>query len=848
VAAAEASVRYRFGRFELQLDERRLLAAAAPVQLGPHAFDMLVVLAERSGSLVTKDELLRRVWGKVIVAENTLQGYISDLRKVLGADSIATVSGRGYRFTMDVTPICAVPSGPKHNLPHELTSFIGREKEIVDLGQLLGRVRLLTLTGSGGCGKTRLAIQLTTQQVQKYPDGIWLVELAALADPALVPELVATVLGVKEQTGTGMMQTLGEYIGSKRLLLLLDNAEHVLGACAHLVDALLRGCEQLVILVTSRERLGITGEMTYRVPSLALPDTSRGIEPEQIVACESVRLFVERARLQRPHFAVTAENASAVAAICQQLDGIPLAIELAAPRVRSMSVQEVSRRLDQRFSFLTGGSRTAMPRQRRLRSLIDWSYDLLSKGEKVLLNRVSVFAGGWTLEAAEQVCASEGIDRTDVLDLLASLVDKSLIAADERDGATRYGLLETLRHYAREQLRDSGEEAQLQRRHLHFFLALAEDAEPQLKGAEQQVWLDRLEIEHGNLRSALAWSSSSGEDAADGLRLAGAVSWFWFVRGHLAEGYGWLSGLLTAEASELALSARAKALSGAGVLAYVRGDYPAAQALHEECLEIHRQHLDRQGIVQSLNNLGIVAYVQGDYSATRALSEQALAIQRELGDEGRIAILLTNLGMVAFEQGDHPAARTLLEEALAIHRRLGGQGGIAVLLGNLGYLAWARGDYRSARALLEEGVAIGRQLGEATNLAGTLANLAVVAHDQGDYSNAQALLKESLAIHRQAGNQRGIAGSLELLAAVAFALAGADPAARVWGRAERLREEIGAPHPPSELARYQRDVTTARTALHDDAAFDLAWHEGRAMTLEQVMHHALHPEVRPVPG
>jgi non-specific serine/threonine protein kinase len=810
------------------------------VHLGPHAFDLLIVLVEQAGRLVRKDELLERVWPRVVVEENTLQAHISALRKILGPDSIATISGRGYRFTPEVNKVAqqAPASPPKHNLPHLLTSFIGRETEVADLIRLLGRTRLLTLTGAGGCGKTRLATKVASEMWHLHSDGVWFVELAALTDPSLIPQTVANVLAIKEQPGKGLAETLADQLASRHMLLVLDNAEHLLEGCAQLVETLLRHCATLAILVTSRERLGILGELTYRVPSLSVPD-ERDATLEQISRYESVRLFLDRARLQHPHFAITTTDAAALVSICRRLDGVALAIELAAPRVRSMSIEELSRHLDQHFGLLTDGSRTALPRQRTLRALIDWSYDLLSDAEKAVLRRLSVFSGGWTLEAAAQVCSGDDLQGAHMLDHLTSLADKSLALAEVSGKATRYGFLESVRHYAREQLRDSGEEAQLQRRHLHFFLALSEDAEPQLKGAEQQVWLDRLEIEHGNLRSALAWSSSSGEDAADGLRLAGAVSWFWFVRGHLAEGYGWLSGLLTTEASELALSARAKALSGAGVLAYVRGDYPAAQALHEECLEIHRQHLDRQGIVQSLNNLGIVAYVQGDYSATRALSEQALAIQRELGDEGRIAILLTNLGMVAFEQGDHPAARTLLEEALAIHRRLGGQGGIAVLLGNLGYLAWARGDYRSARALLEEGVVIGRQLGEATNLAGTLANLAVVAHDQCDYSNAQALLKESLAIHRQAGNQRGIAGSLELLAAVAFALAGADPAARVWGRAERLREEIGAPHPPSELARYQRDVTTARTALHDDAAFDLAWHEGRAMTLEQVMQFAL---------
>jgi hypothetical protein len=373
--------------------------------------------------------------------------------------------------------------------------------------------------------------------------------------------------------------------------------------------------------------------------------------------------------------------------------------------------------------------------------------------------------------------------------------------ADERDGATRYFLLETVRHYAREQLRDSGEETQVQRRHLHFFLALAEGAEPQLKGAEQQVWLDRLEIEHGNLRAALGWSSSEGGSAAGGLRLAGAVSWFWFVRGHLAEGYGWLTGLLALATSGQVASARAKALSGAGVLAYARGDYPAARALHQECLAIHRQLADRQGIVQSLNNLGITAYVQGDFSATRALTEEALAIQRELGDEERIAILLSNLGMVVFEQGDHSYARTMLEEALAIHRRSRSQSGIVLLLGNLGYLAWARGDLQSARDLLEEHGDRG-QLGHSESGKHPRQSGSGV-HDQGEYSTAQALLKEGLAIHRQA-DDRGLPGRWKF-SQPSCSRWGADRAARVWVM-PKAAGRGGAPHPPSER-RYRRDVT-----------------------------------------
>src|SRR5208282_6012716 len=542
MTAVPSPLCYRFGRFELQPDKRRLLASGVPVEVGSRAFDLLVALVERDGSLVTKDELLERVWPKVIVEENTLQVQVSALRKILGPDAIATISGRGYRFALELTQANAEPVAPKHNLPQQLTSFIGREKEITQIKELLGTTRLLTLIGAGGCGKTRLAMRVAGDLLESYPDGIWLVEFAALREPGLAPQTVASVLGLKEQPGESLTQTLTKHLASRLLLLVLDNAEHLLAACAQLADVVLRQCAQVVILATSREQLGIAGELTYRVPSLSVPDPEQHATPEELSTYESTRLFVERARLQRPHFAVTAKNAPALASVCHRLDGIPLAIELAAPRVRSMSVEEVNRRLDQRFSLLTGGSRTALPRHRTLRSAIDWSYDLLNEAEQALLCRLSVFSGGWTLEAAEKVCSGEGVEDVEALDLLTSLADKNLVVADEQDGATRYRLLESVRQYARDRLRE-GDEARWQSQHLAYFLTLAEEAEPQLTGSDQQAWLDRLEAEHENLRSALLFRHDRGCFART-LRLAAALWRFWWLRGYLSEGRTWLAGRL----------------------------------------------------------------------------------------------------------------------------------------------------------------------------------------------------------------------------------------------------------------------------------------------------------------
>ena len=839
MTAAPPPLCYRFGRFELHPDKRRLLASGAPVDVGSRAFDLLAMLVERDGHLVTKDELLERVWPKAIVEENTLQAQVSALRKILGPEAIATISGRGYRFALELTFAGAESVVPKHNLPQQLTSFIGREKEIAQIKELLGTTRLLTLNGAGGCGKTRLAIQVAMDLLESYPDGIWLVELAALAEPRLVPQTVANVLGLKEQPGENLTQTISEHLASRHLLLVLDNAEHLLAACAEFADVALRRCAQLIILVTSRERLGMAGELTYRVPSLSVPDPKCDATPAVLSAYESARLFVERARLQRPDFAVTCQNAPALASVCRRLDGIPLAIELAAPRVRSMSMEEVNRRLDQRFGLLTGGSRTALPRHRTLRAMIDWSYDLLSDAEQALLCRVSVFSGGWTLEAAEQVCIGKGADNIEALDLLTSLADKNLVVADEQDGPSRYRLLETVRHYALERLREHDEEARWRSGHLAYFVALAEEAEPLLHGPDQQAWLDRLEAEHDNLRAALSWSSAAGGDAAGGLRLAGAISWFWLVRGYLAEGRGWFSALLAAAPEGQDAAVRARALRGAGRLAVHQGDHSAAKALRQEGLAIWKELGHREGIAQSVASLGTIAQMQGDYAGAQALFKEALAIRRELGDRHGILRSLISLGHSAVEQGNYPDARVLLEEGLAISRELDDWLEIGETLYHLGTVAYFQGDHLAANARLEESLAVRRERGFRHGIAAVLTALGLVAHDKGDYPNAQTLFKEALAIQRELGDRRSLSESLEAFAAVAFALIGPEPAARIWGRVERLREEIGAPITPAQRPWYDRQVAAARAALGDDVAFDLAWQEGPAMNLERAVQCAL---------
>jgi predicted ATPase/class 3 adenylate cyclase/Tfp pilus assembly protein PilF len=769
-----------------------------------------------------------------------------------------------------------------NNLPQQVTSFIGREKEMAEVKTLLGKNRLLTLTGSGGCGKTRLGLQVAAEVLENYPNGAWLVELAPLADLTLVPQAVASVLGVREEAGKPLVQTLVETLKVKRLLVVLDNCEHVLDACARLVDALLKNCPHVRVLASSREGLGIAGELTYRIPSLSSPDPRQAVTGESVGQYEAVQLFIERALFHLPTFAVTNQNAPALAAVCHRLDGIPLAIELAAARVRSLSVEEINSKLDNRFRLLTGGSRTALPRQQTLLALLEWSYNLLNEEEKALLYRLSVFAGGWTLEAAEAVGIGPNVEDWEVLDLLMSLVDKSLVVAEQEHGHTRYRLLETVRQYARYRLLEigEGESEAVQERHRDFFLAMAEAAEPNLAGPEQGEWLNRLEAEHENLRAGLEWSLKEG-NTTEGLRFCGALQRYWMIRGYLSDGREWCKRSLERAEAQERTRERAKTLNGAGALAYYQGDYASARGYHEESLTIqreignrkgiaaslnnlgnvanaqgdyasartyHEESLviereigDRNGIAASLNNLGNVANAQGDYASARGYHEESLAIRREIGDRQGIATSLNNLGNVAHNQGDYASARHYWEESLAIRREIGDRQGIATSLNNLGYMANIQGDYASVRGYLEESLAIRREIGDRKGIAASLNNLGLVAYHQGDYTSARGYLEESLTIKREIGDQRGIADSLEAFAGLAADQENPERAARLSGAAEALREEMGLPLAPNEKEEYDRDVAQVRQGL-GEVAFAAAWEEGRAMTMEHAVEYALREE------
>jgi predicted ATPase/class 3 adenylate cyclase len=710
-------------------------------------------------------------------------------------------------------PLASLDAFP-NNLPQQVTSFIGREREIEEVKRLLGTTRLLTLTGTGGTGKTRLALQVAADLLSEYPDGVWLVELASLADPSLVPQVVASVFSIREEAGKPLTQTLVEGLRLKTLLLVLDNCEHLLEPCAAVADALLRGCPGVQLLATSREGLNIPGEMPYRLRSLAAPDPRQVEAPESLTQYEAVHLFVERAQTVLPTFALTNQNAVAIAEICHRLDGIPLALELAASRVKALPVETLHVRLADMFRLLTGGSRTALPRQQTLRALIDWSYDLLSPREQTLLRRLSVFAAGWTLEAAEAVCPGDGVEEWEVLDLLASLVEKSMVGYEEHEA--RYRLLETMRQYARDRLVERGEAENVRRCHRDFFLRLAEEAKRKLQGGEQAAWLNRLEAEHDNLRVALDWCQVDPDGSQPGLRLATALSMFWEIRGHLSEGRARLAQMLALREPGQRTAAGADALLKAGNMAFSQGDYSAAHAFFVEGLETQQALGNRLGIGAALNQLGRVAAAHGDYAEARSLYERSLAMWRELGERRRLAITLNNLGWVMLMQGEQHAARPLFEESLALRREVGDRRAMMIPLYNLGSIALNEGNYGVARKLYEESEAISRELGDKWGLAMSLHKRAVVARAERDHTLARMLQAHSLTLRGELGDRLGIAECLEGFACLAAAQGQPERAARLWGAEASLRADLGAPNPPDTLADRERSVAVARQATSEE--------------------------------
>ena len=728
-------------------------------------------------------------------------GLAGDVRAgfAAAAGSPRPVAGEPDRGPQDPTP----SRWPSPNLPVELTSFIGREAEAAEVERLLATTRLLTLIGAGGVGKTRLALRVAAAVQATFPDGVWLAELAALVDPDLVPSAVAGALAVRERPGAPLVSSLVEHLRDRDVLLVLDNCEHLVAACAGLVETLLGACPRLRVLATSREVLGVPGEIAWRVPSLSLPGFSGSAAPgvgsapglDGVAGSAAVRLFVERARVAAPGFALTEQNAPAVAQICHQLDGIPLAIELAAARLRLLTPEQIAARLDDRFRLLTGGGRTTVRRHQTLRALVDWSFDLLSERERLLFVRLTVFAGGWTLEAAEGVCAGNGIDEADVLDLLSQLVDKSLVVVSaSADGGNRYGLLETLRQYGLDQLNASGEGDATRQRHAAFFADLAEAAYGE-RLARAKEWLGRLETEFDNLRAALDWAKVADQELH--LQVAGALAWFWKDHCHATEGRHRLAEALAGATGTSEILARA--LAGAGQLAAWHGYAAAGRAQMEASVELWRELGDAAELALAIEGLGWVDFIGGETEAARRHFEESLGLQRELGDERRINQALLAVCQVLVSEGDFAVAKRMAEEALARAVSLRDRKAESFAQHYLGDSALFTGSFARAEHHYGESLAAASDYGDRFWAAIQLQGVAMAAAGRGQWARAL----------------------------------------RLGGAAEaEFEAQLATVSPPFWTAALERFFGRAKEELGSPRAAE-AWAEGRAWSFDQAVRSAL---------
>ena len=774
---------YRFGDVEVRPSERQLLVKGQPAAIGARAFDVLLALIDHRDRVLSKGELLDLVWPGLVVEENNLQVQVSTLRKLLGSTSVATIPGRGYRFTLvpegsDSAPSCPLPA-LKHNLPAALNSFIGREGEIAEVKALLASSRLVTLTSLGGTGKTRLSLQVATGLLEEFPDGVWFVELAPLADELRVAQVVAFVLDIIEEAGKPVIDALARGVRDKQMLVVLDNCEHLLHGCAEVARRMLEAGPRVRILASSREPLHVAGEAIFRVPAMA--------------TAQAIRLFVDRARAANPAFAATTESSPKIVEICNRLDGIPLAIELAAARVRALSVETIAARLDDRFRLLTGGDRSAMPRQQTLRASIEWSHELLTAPERALLRRLAVFSGGWTLEAAEAVCAGGELQQAaSVLELLTNLVEKSLVGVDSP--GDRFHLLESVRQFALEQLEESGEGAGVRHRHLEYYLALASRARPELLGPDQARWMALLDRERENLFAAHRLCGGSAESQEQGLRLVSMLKQYWIVRG--------LLGL--------------------------------ARGVMVEALE--RAPARGRSRARTLFDAGQVGYFMGLYRESRAQLEESLAIAREINERALAGQVLQPLGMACLGMGDLAAARGHLVEALEAARASGDPRSVAAAVNAMAQFHRVEGDLDAAEPLFRHVLDLARELGDRESIAIGLLNLAMTSAERKSMRDARGMVAEALGIAQATGSKPVGQSVLEVCAGIAAAEERWSCAARFYGAAETEASRTGIRRDPADEAFLAPRVAAARKALAQ--RFGDSEAEGRALAYEQALEGA----------
>ncbi len=728
------------------------------------------------------------------------------------------------------------------NIPVPRTGFVGREKEIAAAKDLLLRqdVRLVTVTGPGGIGKTRLAVQVASGLLEIFPGGTHFVPLAPISDPALIPSMVIQTLGIRGASGQSPLEILKKHLLDSRrapMLLLLDNFEHVLAAAPVLAE-LLATSPHLKILVTSRAALHVYGEHEFPVPPLAVPDSR--LMPSLTVLSQypAVALFVQRAAAVKPDFVLNRENAHAVTEICAQLDGLPLAIELAAARIKVLSLSSICTRLASRMQLLTGGARDLPQRQQTLRSAIDWSYDLLTPAEQKLFRRLSVFVRGCTLEGAEAVCDTKGDLNLDLLDGMASMVDKSLLQQfGQANGESRFVMLETIREYCREKLERSGEQVATKRAHAAYCLVLAEEVTTDQSAAEGSEWLERFTLDHDNFRAALQWLTET-EDAEWGLRLGAALFRFWEIREFFAEGRDTLGKVLKMPAAAARTKLRARALFSAGVLAIEQGDYTSGTTFVSESLAIARELHDNHGVAVSVNALAVLARDQDDLTLAHSMFEEGLMLWREVGDQKAVARSLSNLASVVKLQGDYPRAYSLYAECLSIFRELGDRTGVAWSLNSQGDVARDQRDFAAAQTLYEKSLAIFHELNDRWGIAGSLSDLGNIAREQRDCHTAHSFYRESLKIFQELEHKRGIARLLEGFACSAAAQLQAERSLRLAGAAAALRQNIGTPLTPGEQAKLEAILDPVRQSLTNTAG-TTAWLDGWAMPVEKAIEEVM---------
>ena len=878
---------YEFGRFRIDAEERLLFCEGARRKLTSKAFDTLVVLIENQGRLLAKDELMSRVWPDSFVEDNNLAQCISLLRRVLGKDPagnnyIETVPRHGYRFSAEVRAFMAgdtasesKPEGAAENraevegeqesdstkgtsvampgkalpdsrpeesyptnLPVPLTPFIGRKSEMASVERMLrrGDVRLLTLTGPGGTGKSRLALKVADNLRGEFPEGVFFIALEPITDPNLVSSVIAQTLGVKESGDVSLVEALKKYLRNKQMLLILDNFEHVTPA-APLVSSLLMAAPNVVLLVTSRAALHLSGEHEFQVPPLHLPDLESLPPASALMNCSAVALFAQRAMAAKSDFLLTDKNARAIAEICTRLDGLPLAIELAAARIKLLPPQAMLVRLESPFKLLTGGARDLPARQRTMRETIAWSYDLLEKPEQALFRRLSVFIGGFTLEAAETVCDAQDDYELDIHDGVASLVDKSLLQQIEQAGGeARFVMLETIREYGLECLKANGEREIFRQRQASYFLQLAERAEPELGSAQQSVWIAALELEHDNFRAALGWALDERQ-AEVALRLAGTLWWFWYLHGHYREGRTWLDKVLIEGSTQRTLP-RCKALIGAGGLAFLQCEYSLSEKLLNEGLALARELWDNESIATSLQLLGSVAREQGAYYRAIKLHEGSLGIWRELDNKRGVARSLNYIGFASWLNGNFDKTAMVCEQALGLFRGLGDKEGIVWSLLNLSAVSYYKEEYEQAVSLCQESATLSREIGYKEGIAWSLNIWGNIARRQEQFGPGKIMLRESLGLHYELQDRWRVASVLESLGGIAFEQKDAERSVRLLGAAENLRASVGTPLPPVEHEDRDRYLKLARAALGEEK-FTLLWLEGRTMPVGQVIAYAL---------